>query len=114
MDLKFSSEDEDFRQEVREWLEARLSGEFSSLRGRGGAGDQGELIAERKAWEQALGAAGWLGLSWAGRGARAGRFRALQSTVRVLERLPLACVEERRSDEECARLQVCSLECRPV
>ena len=64
MDLNFSPEDEQFRQEVRQWLEDKLSGEFSALRGRGGAGDQGELIAERKAWENALGAAGWLGLSW--------------------------------------------------
>ena len=64
MDLNFSSEDEAFRQEVRQWLEERLSGEFSSLRGRGGAGDQGELVEGRKAWEKALGAAGWLGLSW--------------------------------------------------
>jgi alkylation response protein AidB-like acyl-CoA dehydrogenase len=64
MDLNFSSEDEAFRQEVRQWLEERLSGDFSSLRGRGGAGDQGELVEGRKAWEKALGAAGWLGLSW--------------------------------------------------
>ncbi|MFT5686919.1 MAG: alkylation response protein AidB-like acyl-CoA dehydrogenase [Myxococcota bacterium] len=64
MDLNFSPQDEHFRVEVRDWLEAALSGEFADLRGRGGAGDQGELIAERKVWEQALGAAGWLGLSW--------------------------------------------------
>ena len=64
MDLNFSPEDERFRQEVRDWLEDALSGEFSDLRGRGGAGDQGELTAERKVWEQALGAAGWLGLAW--------------------------------------------------
>jgi alkylation response protein AidB-like acyl-CoA dehydrogenase len=64
MDLNFSPQDERFREEVRDWLEGALSGEFAHLRGRGGAGEQGELIAERKAWEQALGAAGWLGLSW--------------------------------------------------
>ena len=55
MELKFSSEDEDFRQEVRERLESRLAGEFSDLRGRGGAGDQGELVEERKAWEREAG-----------------------------------------------------------
>lgn len=64
MDLNFSPEDERFREEVRGWLEDALSGEFADLRGRGGAGDQGELIGERKAWEKALGKAGWLGLSW--------------------------------------------------
>ncbi len=64
MDLNFSPGDERFREEVRGWLEDALSGEFAGLRGRGGAGDQGELIEERKAWEQALGKAGWLGLSW--------------------------------------------------
>ncbi|MDG1479438.1 MAG: acyl-CoA dehydrogenase family protein [Myxococcota bacterium] len=64
MDLNFSPEDEQFREAVRGWLEDALSGEFAALRGRGGAGDQGELIEERKAWEKALGAAGWLGLSW--------------------------------------------------
>jgi alkylation response protein AidB-like acyl-CoA dehydrogenase len=64
MDLRASPSDEDFRKEVRAWLEARLDGEFRHLRGRGGPGREHEAIEPRKAWERELGAAGWIGLGW--------------------------------------------------
>ena len=64
MDLRFSEEDEDFRREVAAWLEENLSGEFAVVRGRGGTGDEGSLIEERKAWERRLGEGGWIGLGW--------------------------------------------------
>ena len=64
MDLRFSEEDEKFRREVAAWLEENLSGEFAVVRGRGGTGDEGSLIEERKAWERRLGEAGWIGLGW--------------------------------------------------
>jgi alkylation response protein AidB-like acyl-CoA dehydrogenase len=64
MDLRFSKEDEDFRREVAAWLEENLSGEFAVVRGRGGTGDEGSLIEERKAWERRLGEGGWIGLGW--------------------------------------------------
>ena len=59
MDLRFTEEDEAFREEVREWLQANLDGEFATLRGRGGSGDlegAGEL---RRAWERKLAEGGW-------------------------------------------------------
>jgi alkylation response protein AidB-like acyl-CoA dehydrogenase len=64
MDLRFSEEDENFRREVVAWLEENLSGEFAAVRGRGGTGDEGSMIEERKAWERRLGEGGWIGLAW--------------------------------------------------
>ena len=64
MDLRFSEEDENFRREVVAWLEENLSGEFATVRGRGGTGDEGSLIEERKAWERRLGEGGWIGIGW--------------------------------------------------
>ncbi len=59
MDLRFSREDEAFRREVAEWLDAELSGAFAMVRGRGGPGDEHALVGERRAWERRLGEAGW-------------------------------------------------------
>ena len=64
MDLRFSAEDEAFREEARAWLTEKLQGEFAVVRGRGGPGDEHSLFDERLAWERALGAAGWTGISW--------------------------------------------------
>ena len=64
MDLRFSAEHEAFRAEARDWLVTQLHGEFASVRGRGGPGDEHALFEERHAWERALGAAGWTCLSW--------------------------------------------------
>ncbi len=73
MDLRYGVEDDDFRAEVREWLEQNLRGEFARLRGTGGSGREHEEIELRMAWERALGAAGWIGLGlpreWGGRSA---------------------------------------------
>ena len=64
MHLRFSSEDEAFRREVATWLRDALAGEFAALRGRGGPGDEHALLDERRAWEQRLGQAGWIGIGW--------------------------------------------------
>ena len=64
MDLRFSDIDETFRAEARTWLTDRLVGEFSGVRGRGGPGDEHELVEERTVWERALGEAGWIGIGW--------------------------------------------------
>ena len=64
MQLTFSAEDEAFRQEAREWLADKLTGEFAGLRGRGGPGDEHALFDERLAWERALGAAHWTCVAW--------------------------------------------------
>jgi len=64
MDLRFSEQDEAFRQRARDWLETNLSGEFSSVRGLGGSGDAEAALDARRAWERAMGAAGWTCLAW--------------------------------------------------
>lgn len=64
---------EEFRTEVRDWLQAHLSGEFAALKGLGGPGREHEAFAERLAWERHLAAHGWTCVGWpkeyGGRGA---------------------------------------------
>jgi len=73
MDLAFSRDDELFREEVRDWLQTHLVGDFAKLKGRGGLGDMDALVEERRTWEQALVRGGWTCLAWpteyGGRGA---------------------------------------------
>jgi alkylation response protein AidB-like acyl-CoA dehydrogenase len=64
MDLRFTVEEEAFRADARAWLTEHLDREFKAIRGRGGPGDEHELVDERRAWERELGAGGWIGLSW--------------------------------------------------
>lgn len=64
VDLRFTAEDEQFRAEVREWLESALSGDWKHVRGTGGPGSEHEHVEERAAWERHLGAAGWIGIDW--------------------------------------------------
>jgi alkylation response protein AidB-like acyl-CoA dehydrogenase len=64
LDLRFGAEHEAFRAQAREWLTERLEGPFAAVRGRGGPGDEDGCVEERRAWELALGAGGWIGLSW--------------------------------------------------
>ncbi|MFF8872515.1 acyl-CoA dehydrogenase family protein [Streptomyces massasporeus] len=47
MDFGFTQDDEDFRTDARAWLAERAKG-----------------ARDRRAWERALGAAGWIGLGW--------------------------------------------------
>jgi alkylation response protein AidB-like acyl-CoA dehydrogenase len=53
-----------FRDEVRDWLEANLTGEFAHARGLGGPGREHEGFEIRLAWERHLGKAGWTCLGW--------------------------------------------------
>ena len=64
MDLQFTPEDEQFREEVRDWLETQLAGDFKEARGRGGPGDEEECFELRHAWEKRLGEAGWACVAW--------------------------------------------------
>jgi alkylation response protein AidB-like acyl-CoA dehydrogenase len=64
MDLKFTPADEQFRVEVRQWLESTLQGKFAALRGRGGPGDEEALVDERREWEQTMAREGWTCLGW--------------------------------------------------
>ncbi|MFG1229929.1 acyl-CoA dehydrogenase family protein [Xanthobacter wiegelii] len=61
MDLAFAPELKSFRADAAAWLEAQLSGPFADLRG---LNNHVDLIARRRAWEQALGAAGWSAIGW--------------------------------------------------
>ena len=71
--MRFTPQDEEFRADVRGWLEGNLTGEFAGLRGAGGPGREHEYHDERLAWNQHLAAAGWTCLGWpaehGGRGA---------------------------------------------
>lgn len=65
MNIGFSPADEQFRQQVAQWMQRHLSGEFAALRFRGGPGDEDFAPALRKAWEQELAKGGWIGAGWA-------------------------------------------------
>ena len=65
MNIGFSAADEQFRQQVAEWMQQHLAGDFAPLRFRGGPGDEDFAPALRKAWEQALAKGGWIGAGWA-------------------------------------------------
>lgn len=54
MKLSFSPEDEQFREEVADWLQENLRGDFEKLKFRGGPGDEHAYPDERKVWEQKL------------------------------------------------------------
>ncbi|MDT4957654.1 MAG: hypothetical protein QOD31_1453, partial [Pseudonocardiales bacterium] len=54
MDESQASDDAAFREVARSWVEDSLSGEFASLRGRGGTGRQHEAHDERLAWNRHL------------------------------------------------------------
>ena len=56
--------DEEFRAAAQDWLAANLVGEFATLKGRGGPGDEEIGFEIRERWEKVLGEAGWIGLGW--------------------------------------------------
>ena len=64
MDLNYSAEDDAFRQEFRDWLEANLVGKFAELRGLGGSGREHEAFEERLEWNRHMAAHGWSCVSW--------------------------------------------------
>ena len=61
MKLSFTASQETFRTEISEWLEARLSGEFSDIRG---VTSQTAAAQRRILWEQELGRARWSAIGW--------------------------------------------------
>ncbi|RAX48029.1 acyl-CoA dehydrogenase [Arthrobacter sp. AQ5-05] len=64
MDLNYSVQDNEFRQEIRQWLESNLVSRFARLRGLGGSGREHEAFAERLEWNRHLAAHGWSCVSW--------------------------------------------------
>jgi alkylation response protein AidB-like acyl-CoA dehydrogenase len=73
MNLAFRPAEEQFRAELRDWLETQLAGEFAPVRGLGGPGSEEHGDFElRRAWEHKLGADGYSCIGWPtpwGRGA---------------------------------------------
>ena len=64
MHLEFSKKEELFREEVSSWLSKNLKGKFKPVVGRGGSGDQTELLEERVEWEKHMGKSGWTCIGW--------------------------------------------------
>ena len=65
MNIDFSAADEQFRQQVAQWMHQHLTGEFAALRFRGGPGDEDFSPELRKLWEQQLAQGRWIGAGWA-------------------------------------------------
>jgi len=61
--LPLSAPDQEFRDEVRQWLDEHLVAEFVGAADRGGPDDDDNWEV-RRAWERELAAGNWLGLSW--------------------------------------------------
>jgi alkylation response protein AidB-like acyl-CoA dehydrogenase len=57
MDLRFSPEDEQYRQTLRTWLEANRPPESPPK-------DQDAEFAYRRVWQRKLYAGGWVGSNW--------------------------------------------------
>jgi alkylation response protein AidB-like acyl-CoA dehydrogenase len=93
--VRFTAEDEDFRSDIREWLEANLTGEFASLRGSGGPGREHEEPEGRLAWNRHLAAAGWTGLGWPAE--HGGRAATLEQQVIFYEEYARAAAPARIS-----------------
>ncbi len=93
--MRFTAADEDFRQSVRDWLEASLAGEFASLRGAGGPGREHEQAAGRLAWNRHLAAAGWTCLGWPAE--HGGRAATLEQQVIFYEEYARAAAPARIS-----------------
>jgi len=64
MDLRFTPEEEAFRDQARTYLEDLLGGDFADVRGRGGPGDEHSCFERRLDWEQRLGVDGWTCTGW--------------------------------------------------
>jgi len=64
LDVDDEAADEEFRAEIRDWLESNLVGRFAALRGLGGSGREHEAFEERLEWNRHMAAAGWSCVAW--------------------------------------------------
>lgn len=64
MDLSFTAEEQAFREQVSDWMNEHLVGEFAQLKHRGGPGDEDAYPELRMAWERELAAGGWTCVGW--------------------------------------------------
>ncbi len=62
--MQLTAEDEQFRSQIRGWLEQNLAGAFADLRGLGGPGREHEQFEQRLAWNRQLAASGWTCIGW--------------------------------------------------
>lgn len=58
------SDEAEFRESIRTWMEEHLTGDFAILRHRGGPGDEHAFVAERMEWERELAGGGWTCVGW--------------------------------------------------
>ena len=63
MDFDFTADEDDFREELRDWLSDHLVGEFRNHLGVGGPADDSHWEI-RLEWEKLLAADRWLNISW--------------------------------------------------
>lgn len=111
------TDDGEFRHLVQQWLRDNVVGDFATLHGRGGPGDEEVGFEIRLEWEKVLGQAGWIGLGWpveyGGRGASISqqiiwaeeyvRFQAPARTNHMGENLLAPTLIEYGTPEQCAR-----------
>lgn len=64
MNLQSTAADETFRKEVASWMQKHLVGKYTSLKYRGGPGDEEADPAMRKEWERELAAGRWTCVGW--------------------------------------------------
>ncbi len=64
MNLQSTAADETFRKEVATWMQKHLVGKYTSLKHRGGPGDEEADPAMRKEWERELAAGQWTCVGW--------------------------------------------------
>jgi len=62
--LSQETNDDEFRVEIREWLDANLQGKFAKLKGLGGSGREHEAFPERLEWNRKMAEAGWTCVAW--------------------------------------------------
>lgn len=64
MNFSYTTEQTDFVEEVRTWLEEHIKGDFSALRGKGLTGHDDVDPQLQIAWEKELATGGWLGIDF--------------------------------------------------
>ena len=64
MNFSYTTEQTDFVEEVRTWLEEHIKGDFFALRGKGLTGHDDVDPQLQIAWEKELATGGWLGIDF--------------------------------------------------
>ena len=62
--IECQTDQQALREQIADWMQTHLVGEFACLKYRGGPGDEEAYPALRKAWERELAAGGWTGIGW--------------------------------------------------